>query len=277
MLLRHPVCLLLGMPCLEQAIAIVRNFRESTRSVMIGAPLWFSHGPPALRSLAEIGGGGVAEILVDSRLYGDPQEVYDIARALYLQGIRGITVSALNSRESLLAVRQAAEDSRMEMGLREVPLVIGTLLAAATEDDEWRRRVGSRLKRPGLSARLLQALVDTQYHALVLQWKDARAVVPVARALDFPLFVHAQKPAEDPDWRLQGSEKLADPQQLLVKYGFDTVLYDTTRLLQNKNTEWASDRLAKSLVDFNPERRQCLPLKDPTVKLWPIASKSRSS
>lgn len=245
MLLRHPVCLLLNTPDLGRAIGIVRDFRSSTHSVLLGYSLWTSQGPNAVRTLDELVGAGLAEILVDTRLWGEPDEVYEAAIELMVQGIRGLTVAADTGPEMLAAVRQAADDSRLRTYHKREPLVLGRLMATPEADPGWGERTASRLTRENYTLRLLDQAVTARLHGLITGWSDLASLERAATAAGMPLLAPAQCPAADPDREWQGGEALASPADLLER-GIDTVLYDVVHLLGHGDMEWASDRLEQA-------------------------------
>lgn len=245
---------------MSRAISIVRDFRSSTRSVLVGYSLWTAHGANLVRSLAELGSpttGGTIETVVDTRLYGDPDEVYEAALELMLQDIRGVTVVADANSASLAAARRAADESLLQTYQKAPPLVLGRLPPPQLSDEDWRKKTASRITRAAYVSRLTTQVVDAKLHGLIVDWCDLPAVQPVARRAKLPLCITAQRPASDPDREREGHANLAAPADLL-KRGADTVLYDVVKLLGHADMEWASDRLAQSMAGLLPKRKDAV-------------------
>jgi hypothetical protein len=73
----------------DKSVQSVRDLRSISSAALIGTTYWVNHGTYGLRSLQESGG---TNIFVDARLSGSPEEIYETAYCLFLNGAAGVTV-----------------------------------------------------------------------------------------------------------------------------------------------------------------------------------------
>ena len=253
MKLRHPVCLEIRTSEISRARSIVRDFRSSSSTIMAGLPLWTVHGLNGVRSLQEMGRASdmqTVEVLADTRLSGNSDEIYETAVELLVHGeLRGLTISAMVGREAMDAAMQAAADSMQRTFKRERPLVIAWALPDRFDFAAWQRQHGGRVKRETYIARLAAEAATCGLDGFVTDWAALESVRATSPAL--PLLAPARCPAADPDRAEPDKAHLHSPGAALAA-GADVVLYDVVNVLGHTDLEWASDKLQSEIAPYLP-------------------------
>lgn len=257
MKLRHPVCLEIRTSEISRARSIVRDFRSSTSTVLAGLSLWAVHGMNGVRSLLEMGRAPDAspvEILVDARLTGNCDEIYETTMELLVQGeLRGLTISAMIDGEAMAAAAQAARDSQQRTFRRTRPAIIAWGLPDRFDYERWQKQTGGRVKRDTYIGRLAATAVANGIDGFVADWAELSAVRQGAPTL--PILAPARRPAADPDRALPGHEHLYSPADAL-RAGADIVLYDVVNVLGHTDLEWASDKLQSEVEPYLPRKEE---------------------
>lgn len=246
-LFKDIVCLWLNTTSLEQAIAIARDMRSCTHTVLVSPTFFLANGPSGIRCFHEL---GIHEVLLDMRLLGSPKEVWQCVIEAAKQGVKAVSVHSLAGSKNLKYAIQAAEASMAQTQKINRPRVLLSLLPADLEDAELVDELGLRVKRGGHVTLSAKQSVQGGADGLIVEYEDIGYVRRVSKKI--PLLVYAQrKPrnfAEVERAEDLGHASIKD----IMHAGADHIILDSTLIAQS-DIEWSADLVNKELAQYKEE------------------------
>jgi len=222
-LFRNTVCLWLNTIELDTAIAITRDMRGCTRTLFIGPSFFLAHGPPGVRCLTEL---GMRDIVLDVRLIGTANEIWQSITAASQLGVKAITIHAMSGPETIKLAIEAAEASKQLTMRVQRPRILLSLLPASLDDAEIVDDLQLRVKRRGHVQQAARHALHTGADGVVAEFAQ-RGARNYAESIS--------------------EEAMQKPGITEVLEAHAThVLFDAN-LVRLTNVEWASDMVTKEV------------------------------
>lgn len=243
------ICLWLNTTDLERAVAVARDMRACTRTVLISPNLFLAHGPNALRRLCEL---GIHNIILDMRVIGSCKEIWQCAFEAGKMDVKALSVSAMAGYKGLAVAKQAADASINETFRLRGPAILASPLPIGIDSNTMSVDLQMRVRRPGHIERLARVAVDAEAAGIIAEYEDVRVIRRVTRTI--PLFVYAQRGAVN--------YAVREPEEVRNKPGVTAVLatkashviFDST-FVDRTDVEWAADMLLKELAAIKNAQR----------------------
>jgi len=247
-LLRDTVALWLNTASLEAAITAARDMRSCTRTVVITPNFFLAHGPIGVRSLYEL---GITDVLLDMRLSGSPQEIWQCVTAAARHNVRAITVSALAGRTNIQYALNAAEASKQTTHPVKRPRIIVSTLPVGISDAAMIDELQMRVRRPGHIKEAVRQVVELGADGVILEYEDMKHARKISKTL--PLLVYSQRRVRNYTEVDREDEKGMAGITELLKAGASHVIYDS-EFVRRTNIEWAADMITKELASVKESR-----------------------
>ena len=240
-LLRDTVALWLNTASLETAIMAARDMRACTRTLVITPNFFLANGPPGIRCFYEL---GVSDVMLNTRLCGDPAEIRQCVTAAAELGVKALTVSGLAGTESIACAIQAASDSRKTTLKVNRPKVLVTALPSSLTDSELTSQLRLRVRRPGHIEQICRQALEAGADGVVVEYGDVKYVRRVSRQL--PYMVFAQRRVRNYTETDRADEKSKAGITEIVRAGASHVIFDS-EFIRRTDVEWAADMVNKEL------------------------------
>jgi hypothetical protein len=185
---RHRIWLYLDEEDPARTAQAVRSFREISSFTVVGLAYWVAHGVFGVRSMQENGG---VDFLVDARLSGNDEELYQAALSLFHNHVVGVSLHPLVQDSGVREVVRAAQDSlQLTLQTRAPQIMFSAKIAdrqsfcdaavvSPPTESEFMAWLVSRARRLGCRGTLVDRTTDLITHK---QWADQLAV-PTSRPL----------------------------------------------------------------------------------------------
>jgi orotidine-5'-phosphate decarboxylase len=128
----NPLIVALDVPDLDQAVGLARNLQGEVGHFKVGLELFGSHGPEAVKRIAEFG-----PVFLDLKLHDIPTTVERAARTLGRHGVSMLTIHALGGPAMVAAAVEGLADGAKGQG-GPTPMVLAvTILTSMRDSLHW--------------------------------------------------------------------------------------------------------------------------------------------
>lgn len=233
---------------LEPALSIARDLRSASRTGLVGPSCFTANGPAGIRCLHEL---GISDVILDLRLTGTPQEIWQSVYSAAQLGIKGITISAFAGRTNIESARRAAETSLAQTQRQQRPYIIVTPMPSHISDAELVDGLGLRVRRKEHIRLTTQLVIDAGADGIIVDYEDMTTVRKVSK--DVAQLVFAQKKPRNPyEIEPRDVAKLPSIADILSAKA-SHVIFDS-QLLHRTDPEWCADMLTKELQESRAKK-----------------------
>jgi len=227
---------------LERAIAVVRDMRGCSRTVLLSPNFFLAHGPSGMRCFFEL---GIRNVILDLRLLGTPKEIWQCVTEAAKHGVKAISVHAMTGTRPLEIAVEAAKASQLTTLKTQPPRILVSLLPrtlgpAAMIDD-----LGMRVKRAGHVSAATAAAITAQADGIIAEYEDLKDIRRVSK--EIPILVFAQKAAHNYKEVELPVDQAKPSIATLLNAHADHIIFDST-FVERTDVEWASDLIVKELA-----------------------------